>query len=344
MTQAEHIELLKTNTTQAVNQANQTINELYQKYIDADDRCSGPILEELLSELEKKYTRMVRQKLRIANCYSRDALSDVMEDASLAIWQPVVNSRFNKTIQPSFANYCAGIYSNKAVDFIRQLCKQQKLCGFVDSLDRITSEDGSTIGNFVKDNSTVNNPVPRFEAKMEHTLLRTLLLIYCQILTEKSDVPPRSLALYYTQIAPHLLHILKEEDTIPDTKLSSPKWAHQRMGRHTISQLSDQSEKELQHYVSSALVWCAAFRQQLQKPEIGLGNARRILLADIVYTDMYSQKQTGHMADYLHRQVMQELVYRVVQNDHLASLVIAYVQDIDWLRHQIGEKQNDASQ
>lgn len=335
--QIEHVESMQSNTTQDVARKSKIINGLYQNYIDADEKNSNLILEELLDKLGKNYIGMVSKKLKNANCYSREAVDDVLEDASLDIWKMVVNSRFNKSVQDSFASYCATIYRNKTVDFIRALCKQQKQYGFVDSLDRDISEDGDTLGNFVGDPSTDNSPVSHYEEQIKQNLLRTLFLMYCQSLTEK-PIPPRGLALYYAQVAPHLLHILEEEDTILDTKLSSPKWAHQKMGRHTINQLSDRSEQELKHYISPSLTWCAAFRQQLSEVVPSPVQELPITLGNLIYTDTYTQKQTGHMADYVHQQIMQELARRIQQDERLTSMVVAYVQNIDSLYHRMGGK------
>ncbi len=335
--QIEHVESMQRNTTQDAARKSQIINDLYQSYIDADEKNSNLILEELLDKLGKNYTGLVTKKLENANCYSRDAVDDVLEDASLDIWKMVVNSRFHKSVQASFAAYCATIYRNKTVDFIRALCKQQKQYGFVDSLDRDISEDGDTLGNFVGDSSAGSTPASHYEEQIRQNLLRTLFLMYCQSLTEK-PVPPRGLALYYAQVAPHLLHVLEEEDTILDSKLSSPKWAHQKMGRYTISQLSDRSEQELEHYISPALAWCAAFRQQLTDPIPLPGQKQPTTLGDLIYTDAYTQKQTGHMADYMHQQIMQELARRIQQDEHLTSMVVAYVQNMDSLYHRMGGK------
>lgn len=41
---------------------------------------------------------------------------------------------------------------------------------------------------------------------------------YCQAMTNAKAEPPRSLALYYARILPHVLHIMYGIETIPDSK------------------------------------------------------------------------------------------------------------------------------
>ena len=44
------------------------------------------------------------------------------------------------------------------------------------------------------------------------------------------------------------------------------------------------------------------------------------------------------MADYMHQQIMQELARRIQQDEHLTSMVVAYVQNMDSLYHRMGGK------
>lgn len=322
LSQEEHISMLQQCRKENVHKAAERINKMYLAYMQGDDS----VFSELIEAIDKMYIGMVRRKLRVAGCYDEENEHVAMQESRLAVWMYIQKCRREDMEEISFASYCKGIYYHKVQDVIRSVLTTKSHFGDqVYSMDNEVPSGNSTIGDFVADpRNKGNRPDIEFETGEKRVLFHKLYTIYCQALMESDAVPPRSLALYYARILPHILHIDYNIDTIPDMKVSSPKWARERMENKTIGKLGTESESELKQYIDPDLHWCDSFYCQLE--ERTNSSAGFIALKDVIYTKEYDEKKIGHWTDYMHKIISEEWLRRVMRDSELKGMTIEYTE------------------
>ena len=107
---------------------------------------------------------------------------------------------------------------------------------------------------------------------------------------------PNPLALMYGNILFQLYKDYGGNDTLSQmakksTKVSSPEWAHLRMGNATLPQLGIYSERIVRQCFSKSLAWGDAFNLHMLG-QMGDGSGRK--WADIIYTKTYTEVNTSH--------------------------------------------------
>ncbi len=101
------------------------------------------------------------------------------------------------------------------------------------------------------------------------------------------------------------------------TKVFSPAWAHARMGSRNLMELGDFSEQVLCRFFSKRMLWGPAFRHHMQQPD-PVGNG---LLADIVYTETYSENQTSDWIESITKTINQKCARQAAQDQEMMEFV-----------------------
>lgn len=322
MDQKEHIAMLQKQSREEASIKNQEIDRLFCQCLEADKEDLNQVFGEMMQKLREKYNQMVQNQLGTVNLDRVGAIEEVLQEAEQGVWRTVLRCRMGEPLQPSFAVYCGGIYRNKIADYMKEWIRESRNRGC--SLDESLSEKGSSLLDLMEDKREKAQPQRSLEIKENQSTAAQVFRMFCQAMMESTSKPPCGLALYYARVAPHLLHLLGGEKTIPENKASSPKWARKRMGEKTVGCLSDDAERELKQYVAAYLVWCQAFRNQLEKTVVCRDQSQQIL-KDVIYTQEYTEDQVGHMADYQYAKVYKEVCCRVEKDPSLKTCIVAHV-------------------
>lgn len=133
-----------------------------------------------------------------------------------------------------------------------------------------------------------------------------LFMIYLRELMDYSLEPQKPLALMYGNV---LFNLAKEhggDDPLSlmakkTPKVNSPEWAHRRMGKASLIQLGIYSERVVRKCCGSKLAWGSAFRDHMTELSED-GRTRK--WADIIYTETYTEKQTGRWVESILQSTM----------------------------------------
>lgn len=322
--QKDHISLLQQQRKKAVSSATNEINKKYEKYVQGDDELLGDVIE----ALDKKYRGMVAHQLYIAGCYDDENEHTAMQEARMAVWTMLLKARAEQRVELAFSEICKGIYYHKVMDVVRKVLTKNKRFGGVSSIDAELPSENGTVESLIEDPAhNGNRPEIVLEDAEKRKFFDGAFEMYCKALTDSDAEPPRCLALYYARILPHVLQIYFNVETIPDTKASSPKWAMEKMGKRDIGTLGIESETQLRSYVSKALSWCDDFQSQLNE-KVSTSSGMQVMRS-IIYVDQYDEKQTGHMADYMHKVVAKAWLRMMKQNSAMIENAIEYTKESD---------------
>lgn len=218
------------------------------------------------------------------------------------MWEALEKARSQGVIIENAAAFAYRIYDRRALDLSGKQCNEEENYDYI-YIDEDVSEDGPS-----KMDLLPSTPGPEDTPPMEERLFFTDMFVrYCETLVGTDAFPPRSLALYYARVLPHML----PDSGVPDTKGASAKWAFIRMGERTVGVLSTDAECYLQANVSRHLKWCPEFYSQLYEKieETGFG-----ILGDVVYTRRYDKKIIEDWSESMHKTVTKELV-RFIRSD-----------------------------
>lgn len=293
--------------------------QIQQLYLKCKEQFNDLNFSELIMLVDSYCIRWVRKKLDITGCYTRENEHEIMQEARIAVWSSISNS---KGIREAFAYHAFVIYKYKTYDLIREVFNKNK--NPKDSLDEPTGGDQKPRSE--KEGAEQKDEVEQQEKRMMYD---RIFQIYCSAFMNYKTFLPRSLALYYARVLPHLLHINHEEKTIPDTKKASAKWAIGEMSDHTVLYLTDHSEKLLQKEVAQHLKWSEDCRRQLE--ETVQIKDKETLLKDLVYTSAYDKGQVEDWADYMHKKAAQASISLVAKDCDLQNLVKEYISKDDGL-------------
>lgn len=340
ISQEEHISLLQQHKKKDTAAISAQINSKYIKYVNGED----DLLESIIEDVDKKFRGMLIHQLYVAGCYNDENEHTAIQEARLAVWKKILEGKKEHNIEMPFADICKGIYYHKVMDVVRSVLTERTRYGedYVDpkvkkkmkekghvyqggieSLDRILPSENGTVGSMLADTKyDGNRPESVIDDAEKRQFFDTAFEMFCEALTNTNAEPPRGLAYYYSRILPHILHIYFSVETIPDTKAASPKWAIEKMGVRSIGVLSDESEKQLKEYVSNRLVWCDAFRKQLDD-EVATFSGMQVM-RDIIYVNQYDEKQIGHMADYMHGIIASTWIKLMKKNPKATENAVEY--------------------
>lgn len=290
-------------------------------YMDYHREKSEIVFQKLLSYLDSYCSWYVRKTLYKTGCYNEENENTILQESRLAVWKKVSEDLESNTVRDNFAYYAFSIYRNQAMTIVRQVCKQRSKWGEDRVLSEPIDENGKTLGESLE----YQNGNDDEKRKMYDGIFH----IYCKTFMNSNTFPPRSLALHYARVLPHLLHINHDVKTIPDTKATSAKWAYEKMGDRTMLQLKEDSQAVLQNEVHSDLIWCDSFVRQLEGT-LTIDN-KNCILKDIVYTEVYDKGKIEDWADYMHKATVKSAKEEITKDSELLELVKEYVSRNDSL-------------
>lgn len=305
----------------------QKIQETYEQYYVAVDES---LFAQLITMTDAIYSRQVRNLLKQNGCFSDDAEHTAMQEARLAIWERIRRCRESGEIDIEFSRYCKGIYYHKTMDVVRKQNTYRSRYGDKQGsglayLDASLPDGRKSFGDMIESKKT--RPETVFSLQEQRLVFKRLFLLYCQSLADANTEPPRQLALFYARILPHVLHIDYAIETIPDEKMSSAKWAFERMRDKTIKTLAESSEDEMKQLISHTLNWCEEFWKQLEWP-VQLSNGKTAL-KDVIYTSVYDKGKIEDWSESMHKTVVKETLKKVLKDSKLVELATEYISDRD---------------
>lgn len=155
-------------------------------------------------------------------------------------------------------------------------------------------------------------------------LSRKLAIIYLKNLMDYPDEPQKPLALMYGSCIYQLAKVSGAEDLLSEraaksTRLTSPEWAHKRMGVSTLRTLGNDSEKLVSEYYDTSLLWGQAFRAYMEELT---QKGNDYVWANIVYTQTYSKSQTSDWIESIRESAISQAAHIAVNNQKLVEYVI----------------------
>ena len=133
---------------------------------------------------------------------------------------------------------------------------------------------------------------PRREREEKAECLQKLFL---RELMDYPNDPPQPLAVMYGRVLFQLYKEYGGEDELSrlakkSPKVSSPQWAHRRMGNLTLQQLGACAQRCVQKAYDKSLTWGSDFNRQMgERPRDGSAEK----WADVVYTKTYTESNTS---------------------------------------------------
>lgn len=292
-----------------------TIQSIYEKYVMQGESRDFEIL---LTEMDSYCVSWVRKQLWKTGSYSEDNEYTAMQESRLAVWKIIEEDKNKGTVRENFVYYAFGIYKHKVMDEIRKFSSSRKKYD-IHSLNEPIGNEGKTLEDSV--------PPVQFDEGIKSVEQRTLygriFILYCQAFLKSGTFPPRSLALFYARVLPHL------EGAIPETKGASAKWAYERMGSRSINSLKEDSEKYLQEKIDRTLCWCDEFVCKLS--EMITENGVCEMLGKIIYTATYNKGKIEDWADNMHKATTKASMQMVVKDKELLELAEEYISNNDAL-------------
>ena len=304
--QSAHIDSLLNGSDKREQLINR-IQNIYEKYGQSIDNSAFMELIGLL-EREEFCLGWIRTNLWRTGCYSEDNEHDVLQDTRLALWQSIIDGK----AVDNFAYYAFGVYKIKTLDLIRKVSKNRVKVSFV-SIDEPIGDDGKqTIGDTIS--TRTDDPL---EEEEKRNLYSDVFRYYCFAFMNSDAYPPRCLALFYARVLPHLL------EEIPNTKATSAKWAFERMGIHSVANLTHDSEKTIQKDINRDLVWGRGYMRQLNEEISIMGKS--VVLRDVIYTSVYDKGKIEDWADYMHKVTRKDAVKLIQSDKDLLDMIKSYV-------------------
>lgn len=320
MGQREYIEKL-ISKSDASKRRSDVIQAAYEKY---DASGLEKDFEVLIKELDAYCISWVRKKLWKTGCYSDENEHSVMQESRIAVWKWMKKERKEPACHQKFAYYAFGIYKKKTLDEIRKFFAGRP---GTDPISLQEAKDGSEqtceekMGSMEFDDGVARD--------RQRQVYERLFLLYCRSFLESADFPPGLLALYYARVLPNLL------EKIPNSKMTSVKWAYEYMEDRTIGWLKADSEGYLYAEVDKTLKWGEEFCRQLQekieldqKAEVDKkreADKKPMVLKDVVYTEIYNKRKIEYWADCMHKAVAKTFVYRISEEAELLELAEEYM-------------------
>lgn len=304
LTQEQIIES-KIKQSEARKKLNSEIRNAYELYLsDRSERNYNDIIK-LTDRLCRSW---VRKKLLDAGCYSADNEETIMQNARMAVWDTLQKTDDVKPAE-TFPFYAFGIYKIKALDFIKLFCRERKKA----ALESIDDPDFGEL-----ESEPVEIDRDRLRAVYEG-----VMIAYCRTFLEMSDPLQNRLALAYSRVLYQLLA------AIPGSKITSAKWAFDKMKDFTVLRLTQNSETVLKKDVCQDLAWSEESRSQLNDEIVF--SSRSIPLARLVYTDAYNKDKIEDWAETMHKKTKKASIVKVSQDTALMELIKRCVSDESFL-------------
>lgn len=144
---------------------------------------------------------------------------------------------------------------------------------------------------------------------------------YLRALMDYPDDPPKPLALMYGSILFQLYKDYGGDDELSkmakqSTKLTSPEWAHRRMGNATLLQLGIYSERVVRRCFDKSLTWGSNFTEHMQEVS---EDGRQRKWADIIYTKTYSEGNTANWIESIMKSTLVKLSRKMTDDPELTE-------------------------
>lgn len=298
----------------------QSIQKIYEKYYDSGEDV---LFTELIEQTDRLWAGVVRKNLRLNGCLNEDTEHIAMQEARTAVWEYIQACRESGKKNEMFARYCKGIYYHKCMDVVRKQTTYNKRYQNPVSLEAPVSDTGKTWKDGLE--NPENKPEQDDSSRTVQKLYDRLFLLYCRSLVDADAEPARELALYYARILPHVLQIIFEVQTIPDSKTASAKWAYERMGTQTAGSLGSISEREMKALIHDSLCWCESFWQRMETKVSTLSG--KIQLKNAVYTALYGKKKIEDWSESMHKTLTKATMKAVMKDPELKKTAVAYISE-----------------
>lgn len=154
-------------------------------------------------------------------------------------------------------------------------------------------------------------------------LSRQLAVIYLNKLMDYSGEPQKPLAVMYGSCLYQLAKVSGSEDSLSQkaansTTLTSKEWAHEKMGKSTLSLLGDESESIVSDYYDGKLSWGRSFVAYMKESS---PDGHGLKWADIVYTQTYTKEQTSDWIESISKSSIIQAARAIVENKKLVEYV-----------------------
>lgn len=194
MEQYEHIQIYLKNSN-ILKQKDVQIQKNYESYLNSGNEQD---FAELIKQLNIRYKNMIEKYLKNTGCYYGDYLFDIQQEAKIAIWEYLEESRRKKEYKDRFGGYACIIYKHKTFDYIRKILNERKGLGKPESMNDDTNQEekGKKSDQIASENKLVE-PEAITEQNEKRQLFQELLEVYCKARTTSQAERPCELALYY---------------------------------------------------------------------------------------------------------------------------------------------------
>lgn len=300
---------------------------VYEEYMHPNKEYSNRRISWQLDDLCAILMKLNRGwAYRTAQSYKQSGYDDADGEDALAVGSEYIYALLKE--DRASGNYCSypvghylRIVHNKTIDnYFRKLKLRHTI-----SLDApISGENTRTIGEVLP--GETEKPFPgwgRSRQERDEKASR-LKMMFLRELMDYPDDPPKPLALMYGNILFQLYKDYGGNDSLSvmaknSKKVSSPEWAHQRMGRANLLQLGIYSERIIQKCFSKSLTWGAAFNQHmLERTPDG---SRRVW-ADIVYTKTYTEGNTSNWIESIMKSTIKKCSRKMTDRPELTEYAV----------------------
>ncbi len=300
--------------------------DLYEEYMHPTKEYSERRISWQLDDLCNIFMKLNRGwAYRTAQSYKQSGYTDADGEEALAVSGEYISALLKE--DRAAGNYCSypiahylKISHNKTLDhYFRKL----KLRNTISIDAPISSEDPRPIGTVIRDG---DGPFPgwgRSRQEKDENANRLKMMFLRELMDYPND-PPKPLALMYGNILFQLYKDYGGNDDLSmmaknSTKVSSPEWAHQRMGRATLLQLGIYSERIIQKCFSKSLTWGSAFNQHML--ERTYDGSRRVW-ADIVYTKTYTEDNTSNWIESIMKSTIKKCSRKMTDHPDLREYAV----------------------
>lgn len=322
-----------------------TFVELYNAYMHPTEHLSAfraqCLLEDMYSQLPKLFAGWV---FRYAAVYHRIGCKDVDPLIACSVgcqyaYEQIKQDKANNICREHPVSFYLTVARNRSIDHYFAKTQfgrlpRRKKDGTFDEKEiqkRLENMKGivevSMDGMLINDDGEYHddrnvefsvNPFEQmcFSRRVNDARTNSLSTLLLTELMNYPDEPQKPLALMYGRILFQLAKEYGGHDAISkaaqkSTKLSSPAWAHQRMGKLTLEVLGDKSEQVVQRCYDKTLVWGTHFRQYMLHT---LEDGTNRTWAEIVYTETYTEGQTSNWIESISKSMTEKCARKLAAN------------------------------
>ena len=307
-----------------IRERDEKIQNAYMNYLELGEEHYFLELMDLVDSMSRN---QVSEYLKNAKgYYDADYVEDVMQEARLVMWKHINKTRKEKDKQFfSYGYYARGIYkmvAQQEIDKERNTNKRRANFGAF-SVEKMREDGSETESN---DSDT---PVANADKKEAADFYSRFLDGYLRTLMDTKESPEYCLAVTYARLLPHIM------DSGTESVTSSVKWARKKMGDHTVSYLTWDSEESFWDNGFVFFKWGIQYIKQLDKWIMVTG--KPFILRDLVYLEAFDHKRDiEHMDRHIHNVILKETIEKLCQDKSFVALGTEYLDKDERLYKLIG--------